>query len=262
MAYKFDSSGEEERFGSIERLTRDLKSAALTLSKMEVRWLTDEYYTMQRDRIRAMHQQRTLSENAEPSQLMSWLGNQRFTLEKQVGRALDAYSTNQPLGQWARCAPPGSMVEVGVGHRGRGLSASKCVPIATLHDGDKVTSFNRHHACTTSPRPIRVGVRPYSGNLIGLNAADLRTEITPNHFWNVRLNRRDVGLSVYLMRSGDRFRVGRCNLFARRGKDYFRLGIKPRARTERAEVWILKTFSTEREAAVYEQFVSTQYGIN
>lgn len=87
---------------SVERLTRDLRNAAVTLSDREARFLVDAYYQMQRDRIRAGHQERTLAENAEPHDIVEWLGNQRSTLEKQIARALDAYSDSLLLGRWAR----------------------------------------------------------------------------------------------------------------------------------------------------------------
>ncbi len=86
----------------ITRLTRDLRDAARTLSTDEARFLVDAYYAMQRDRIRAGHQERTLSEGAEPHTVMSWLADQREALENQVRRALDAYSGAQPAGAWAR----------------------------------------------------------------------------------------------------------------------------------------------------------------
>ncbi len=86
----------------IARLTRDLRDAARTLSADEARFLVDAYYAMQRDRIRAAHQERTLHEGGEPHTVMSWLADQRLTLEKQVLRALDAYSAADPAGAWAR----------------------------------------------------------------------------------------------------------------------------------------------------------------
>jgi hypothetical protein len=86
----------------VARLTRDLRNAARTLSTDEARFLVDAYYAMQRDRIRAGHQERTLSESGEPHDVMTWLAGQRETLELQIRRALDAYSGAQPAGVWAR----------------------------------------------------------------------------------------------------------------------------------------------------------------
>jgi hypothetical protein len=57
---------------------------------------------MQRDRIRAAHQNRTLEAGGEPHDVMSWLATQREALETQVRGALDAYSSGQITGVWAR----------------------------------------------------------------------------------------------------------------------------------------------------------------
>jgi hypothetical protein len=84
------------------RLTRDLRSAAKILSDDEARFLVDAYYSMQEDRIRAAHQKRALSENNEPADVMAWLFDQREVLEKQVARALDAYSGANQVGTWMR----------------------------------------------------------------------------------------------------------------------------------------------------------------
>jgi hypothetical protein len=86
----------------IRRLTRDLRNAAYSLSEEEARFLVDAYYQMQRDRIRAAHQLRTLTESEEPHDVMGWLAGEREGLEGQVRRALDAYSGAQPAGVWAR----------------------------------------------------------------------------------------------------------------------------------------------------------------
>jgi hypothetical protein len=91
-----------EYFESVARLTRDLRNASITLSDAEVRFLVDGYYVMQRDRIRAAHQQRTLAENAEPHEVINWLTSQAGILEKQIARALDAYSASVEAGRWAR----------------------------------------------------------------------------------------------------------------------------------------------------------------
>jgi hypothetical protein len=86
----------------VAKLTRDLRQAARTLTTTEARWLVDVYYQSQRDRIRAGHQQRTTAEGGEPHEVLSWLGDQRMVLERQVAGALDAYSAGHPVGVWAR----------------------------------------------------------------------------------------------------------------------------------------------------------------
>lgn len=99
---------EEFSPSTIKRLTRDLKNAARTLSDAEARFLVDAYYAMQRDRIRAGHQVRTLAQpkgdeaTPEPHDVMAWLAGERENLENQVRRALDAYSGAKTVGQWMR----------------------------------------------------------------------------------------------------------------------------------------------------------------
>lgn len=96
------SDSVSEYLESVSRLTKDLRNAARILSATEARFLVDAYYAMQRDRIRAGHQERTLAQGEEPHDVMQWLMSQRFTLEKQIARALDAYSAASVPGQWAR----------------------------------------------------------------------------------------------------------------------------------------------------------------
>lgn len=91
-----------EQLEPIQRLTRDLKKAATTLSAGEARFLVDAYYSMQDQRIRTNNQIRALSESGEPHSVIAWYAKQSEQLEKSVQRALDAYSNSQPLGQWAR----------------------------------------------------------------------------------------------------------------------------------------------------------------
>lgn len=96
-----DFPASEDRI-SVARLSRDLAASGRLLTHGEARFLVDAYYQMQKDRIRADHQARTLSEGSEPASLLIWLGDQRELLEKQVGRSLDQYSDAHPVGQWMR----------------------------------------------------------------------------------------------------------------------------------------------------------------
>jgi hypothetical protein len=86
----------------LAKLNRDLRQAARTLTVAEVRYLVDIYYQSQRDRIRAGHQTRTNSESDEPHEVLSFLGDQRIVLEKQVASTLNAYSGGHPIGIWTR----------------------------------------------------------------------------------------------------------------------------------------------------------------
>jgi hypothetical protein len=86
----------------LRRLTRDLRAAAKTLTHAEARYLVDAYYQMQRDRIRAAHQVRQLSENSEPHEVLLWLGAQTGVLELSIKNALGLYAKAHPVGAWAQ----------------------------------------------------------------------------------------------------------------------------------------------------------------
>lgn len=86
----------------VDRLSKDMRAAAATLSRGEARFLVDAYYKMQEDRIRAAHQGRDLGRANEPCDVLAWLQQQSETLEHQVARALDAYSAADPVGAWSR----------------------------------------------------------------------------------------------------------------------------------------------------------------
>lgn len=89
-------------FEAIERLSRDIRSAAMILTRQEVRYLVDSYYIMQENRKRTANQIRAMEDSGEPHRVINWLYQNAFTLEKNVKSALDAYSANQKLGIWAR----------------------------------------------------------------------------------------------------------------------------------------------------------------
>jgi len=86
----------------ITRLTRDLKEAAVTLSPKEARYVVDAYYTMQEYRKATANQVRALNESSEPHEVIDWFLVQAETLEKQIHRALDSWSSGDPIGSWAK----------------------------------------------------------------------------------------------------------------------------------------------------------------
>jgi len=91
-----------ESFHPSERLTRDLRAAAGSLKPREVRYLVDSYYRMQEDRKRATSQIRAMRESDEPHEVMLWLVENVLRLEKDIKNALEAYSSNHPIGMWAK----------------------------------------------------------------------------------------------------------------------------------------------------------------
>lgn len=85
----------------IEKLTRDLRSASITLSDTEARFLVDAYYQMQDNRIRADGQCRSMRKDGEPHDVLAWLASQNNTLEDQIRGALKKYAESKPIGRWA-----------------------------------------------------------------------------------------------------------------------------------------------------------------
>jgi len=94
----------EEFLPPIKRLSRDLRLAAETLSDAHARYLVDEFYNMQAQRIRAKAQVRGRGEDEseEPHEVIQWLADQSNTLEKQIEGALGRYTNAHPIGKWMR----------------------------------------------------------------------------------------------------------------------------------------------------------------
>lgn len=91
-----------EKIEPIERLKRDIAKTAATLSDQEARYLVDYYYICQEDRKRANNQTRALTEGQEPCAVVAWLAEQAATLEAQIKRALDIYTSAHPVGEWLK----------------------------------------------------------------------------------------------------------------------------------------------------------------
>jgi hypothetical protein len=101
---------------AVQRLSKDLVTAARTISDAEARFLVDAYYSMQDGRIRADGQVRSIEKNPvdtgdvdddgtpikmiEPHDVLSWLSNQSWVLETQVKRALSKYVDGHIVGTW------------------------------------------------------------------------------------------------------------------------------------------------------------------
>lgn len=86
----------------LQRLDRDLRKAARTLSPAEARYMVDLYYQVQEYRKRAANQDRAMTESGEPHDLVKWVFGAMHTLENDIKRALDEYSDSQLPGRWAR----------------------------------------------------------------------------------------------------------------------------------------------------------------
>lgn len=86
----------------IDKLNKDLKSAAIKLKPHEVRFLVDSYYLIQENRMRSNSQVREMAKIEEPHQLVGWFSENFTKLEDNLKKALDYYSASQHMGIWAR----------------------------------------------------------------------------------------------------------------------------------------------------------------
>lgn len=84
----------------IQRLTRDLRASASTLSEAEARYLVDLYYTVQNYRIRSANQVRAMGEDDEPHALVDWSFGVFRTVESNIKSAMQKYVEAQRPGEW------------------------------------------------------------------------------------------------------------------------------------------------------------------
>lgn len=149
-----------------------------------------------------------------------------------------------------QCQPSGTMVQTPGG----------AVPIESLKNGDKVISYSQQHSEFTD-RIVNVASRPYTGKLVSVTSLGNTSLYTPNHKCMVKFKYDKNIRVVYLMRKGDKFRIGQTKAFKESEKG-FSLYPVVRARQEKADgFWILNTFDNEADAVVREQILSCKYGI-
>jgi hypothetical protein len=84
----------------VTRLSRDLASAASTLSDQEARYLVDAYYIMQKDRMAADARIREMKQTGEPHAILDWLADNNRIMEGQIKRALHRYAETHLVGDW------------------------------------------------------------------------------------------------------------------------------------------------------------------
>lgn len=89
----------------IKKLTQDLKRLALKMPLFEARQLVQTYYALQEERKRAGLRRQKAEDRGQPVLLVQHFEEQFWILERQVQKALDIYSSNDPLGQWLRSHP-------------------------------------------------------------------------------------------------------------------------------------------------------------
>ena len=88
---------------TMKRLAKsDAVAAASEIGINEARFLVDQYYMIQHNRITAANQFRSITRSGEPAFFQGWLGESMESVEISIKKILDAYSDMQPVGKWAR----------------------------------------------------------------------------------------------------------------------------------------------------------------
>lgn len=156
-------------------------------------------------------------------------------------------------GDEKQCQPVGSRVLTREGYKN----------IEELSEKDSVITFSQNDYAYYGTRQTEyhpeVAHRQYRGILYTVTVDNVTNRFTPNHRMIVRWKNRDTSLRcVYLMKKGDKYRIGKCQIFSVDGSTHF----TTRMNLEGAEEgWILRVCRTKEEALIYEQYYSFAYGI-
>lgn len=80
------------------------RDIARGLNADEARWLVDQYYQVQDFRIQSTGQARAVAQNADAgsTELVEWLGANMHTVEREIQKALEDYSSAHLPGRWAK----------------------------------------------------------------------------------------------------------------------------------------------------------------
>lgn len=88
----------EEVIESVITLSKDLQKAATEMTEKQARFLVDNYYVMQKARMRYANQLKAMQE--EPHGILLWLLEQQKTLERVLKASLHRFAKKGPVGQW------------------------------------------------------------------------------------------------------------------------------------------------------------------
>lgn len=97
-----DETKEVVSFTPFDKLSKDLRAATQDLTRDEARYLVARYYHIQTDRQRLSNQTKALGKAEKPHEVIEHFKKQALQLEKSILLALDIYSNNSIMGQWAR----------------------------------------------------------------------------------------------------------------------------------------------------------------
>jgi superfamily I DNA/RNA helicase len=210
-------------------------------------------------------------EGRVPDEVVGWI----FDEAQDASRLLDLACRRLVTGdscKWAwlvgdpfQCQPTGTPVLTTKGYKPiEALDPATDCLIAFNRKEGKFYGHNKQIPFQSASREID------SGELVEITLADGSVQVsTDNHKWLCRTLRGDW-YATYLMRKGDRWRVGTVQMFqkwsekasakSKEKNGEFRFGM--RMNQEAAdEGWILRVFKTDREARMHEQIVSFRFGV-
>jgi len=157
------------------------------------------------------------------------------------------------------CQPAGTLVTVvdKLGDRWNPPKLRK-VPIEQLSVGDKLLGYNGEGAFIFNRTVEGISSNLFEGNLTTVKmAAGESSKYTENHHCYASFEPFRKYYALYVMRKGDKFRLGRCKMDYECGS-----GPTRRAHAEGADAyWILGVYKTEREAALEEAVAQAHFGI-
>ncbi len=173
----------------------------------------------------------------------------------------DAHGRLIAVGDKSQCQPSDTLVSVVRQKGGRGIEREvERFPISEVRAGDQVVTFTpRDGRFYLNGVVEQVMSRSYTGKLVTVTTPDgSKSRYTPNHHCYVNFSPLRVKYAVYVMRKGERFRIGMAKM------DYGHSGSGPfhRARTEEADaLWILSVHDSRGKAFLHEEVVSAKYGL-
>lgn len=92
----------EDTFVLVKKITKDMRLAALHLSKNEARFLVDAYYQVQDFRIQTSNQLQSMEKAKEPHNFHNFILDNFTAIESQIKYALGKYSESTVVGRWSR----------------------------------------------------------------------------------------------------------------------------------------------------------------
>lgn len=96
------TDSEELALSPVIKLDREIRRAGELIDRDQARFLVDLYYRWQEHRIALRGQERALTANEKPVDLVGHFATQTETLERQMVGVLDVFSTSSEVGRWSR----------------------------------------------------------------------------------------------------------------------------------------------------------------